>query len=187
MRMLGTHEWTASKTMPSFFQHRDHAGTCGCHGSDIMAEGSDEAVQAGGFSLKEVSTDSHGSDPTTKHHDKERRIVLMTLRRLRYTRGRGDAVSTASEGQLAAAVNAVVNATWLKPRVGTLSLADPGGCGLAELGDGRLPESGPRTGCLNCTGWAPVWWHVELNANDQRVAVRMAERMLQQRRDRGCE
>ena len=25
MRMLGTHEWTASKTMPSFFQHRNHA------------------------------------------------------------------------------------------------------------------------------------------------------------------
>ena len=75
MRMLGTHEWTASRTMPSFFQHRDHAGTCGCHGSDIMAEGSDEAVQAGGFSLKEVSTDGHGSDLTTKHHDKERRTV----------------------------------------------------------------------------------------------------------------
>ena len=47
MRMLGTHEWTASKTMPSFFQHRNHAETCGCHRSDIMTEGSDEAVQAG--------------------------------------------------------------------------------------------------------------------------------------------
>ena len=66
MRMLGTQEWTASRTIPSFFQHRDHAGTCGCHGSNTMAEGSDEAVQAGGFSLKEVSTDSHGSDLTTK-------------------------------------------------------------------------------------------------------------------------
>ena len=66
----------------------------------------------------------------------------MTLRRLRYTRGRGDAVSTASEGQSAAAVNAVVNATWLKPRVETLSLADPGGCELAELGGGRLAERG---------------------------------------------
>ena len=111
-----------------------------------MAEGSDEAVQAGGFSLKEVSTDSNRSDLTTKRHDKERRTVLMTLWRLRHTRGRGDAFSTTSEGQSAAAVNAVVNAvvnaTWLKPRVGTLSLADPGGCELAELGDGRLAERG---------------------------------------------
>ena len=140
--MLGTHEWTASKTMPSFFQHRNHAGTCGCHGSDIMAEGSDETVQVGGFSLKEVISDSNWSDLTTKRHDKERRTVLMTLRRLRHTRGRCDAVSTASEGQSAAAVNAVVDATWLNPRVGTLSQADPGGCELAELGDGRLAERG---------------------------------------------
>ena len=141
MRMLGTHEWTASKTMPSFFQHRNHAGTCGCHGSD-MTEGSDDAVQAGGFSLKEVITGSHGSDLTSKRHDKERRTVLMTVRRLRYTRERGEAVSTASEGQSAAAVNAVVNATWLKPRVGTLSQADPGGCEASKLGDGRLAEMG---------------------------------------------
>ena len=91
----------------------------------------------GGFSL----TGSHGSDLTSKCHDKERRTVL-TLRRLRYTRERGDAVSTASEGQSAAAVNAVVNAMWLKPRVGTLSQADPGGCELSELGDGRLAERG---------------------------------------------
>ena len=142
MRMLGTHEWTASKTMPSFFQHRNHAETCGSHRSDIMTEGSDDAVQAGGFSLKEVITGSHGSDPTSKRHDKERRTVLMALRRLRYTRERGEAVSTASEGQSAAAVNAVVNATWLKPRVRKLSQADPGGCELAELGDGRSAERG---------------------------------------------
>ena len=107
-----------------------------------MTEGSDDAVQAGGFSLKEVITGSHGSDLTSKRHDKERRTVLMTVRRLRYTRERGEAVSTASEGQSAAAVNAVVNATWWKPRVGTLSLADPGGCELSKLGDGRLAEMG---------------------------------------------
>ena len=95
-----------------------------------------------GILIEGGRTDSHGSDLTTKRHVKERRIVLMTLRRLRHTRGRGDAVSTASEGQSAAAVNAVVDATWLKPRVGTLSLADPGGCELAELGDGHLAERG---------------------------------------------
>ena len=92
----------------------------------------------GGFSLKEVITGSHGSDLTSKRHDKERRTVLMTPRRLRYTRERGEAVSTASKGQSAAAVNA----TWLNPRVGTLSQADPGGRELSELGDGRLAERG---------------------------------------------
>ena len=85
-----------------------------------------EAVQAGRFSLKKVSTDSNVSDLTTKHHDEERRNVLMTLGR--YIRGREDPVSTASEGQTAAVVNAVVNATWSKPWNGTPSLADPAGC-----------------------------------------------------------
>ena len=41
MRVLRTHGWTASKVMPGFFHHRDPAGTCGCHGDDFMAEGSD--------------------------------------------------------------------------------------------------------------------------------------------------
>ena len=47
-----------------------------------------EAVQAGRFSLKEVGTHSNVSDLTTKHPDEERLKVLMTLGRLRYTRGR---------------------------------------------------------------------------------------------------
>ena len=66
-----------------------------------------EAVQAGRFSLKKVSTDSNVSDLTTKHHDEQSRNVLMTPGRLRYTRGRGDAVATASEGQTIAVMNAV--------------------------------------------------------------------------------
>ena len=36
-----------SKVMPGFFHHRDPAGTCGCHGDDFMAEGSDAAGSAG--------------------------------------------------------------------------------------------------------------------------------------------
>ena len=77
------HGWIASKTMSGLFRHRDHAGQCRCHGNDIMAEGSDEAVQAGRFSLKEVKSDSNGSDPkvksesngsdlTSKRHDREK-------------------------------------------------------------------------------------------------------------------
>ena len=79
-----------------------------------------EAVQAGRFSLKKVSTDSNVSDLSTKHRDEKRRDVLMTLGRLRYTRGRGDAVSTATESQTAA----VMNAVWIS------SLVNPGGCEL---------------------------------------------------------
>ena len=41
MRVLRTHGWNASKVMPRFFHHRDLARTCGCHGDDCMAEGSD--------------------------------------------------------------------------------------------------------------------------------------------------
>ena len=63
----------------------------------------------------------------------------MTLVGLRYTRGRGNAVSTASEGQLAAVVNAVENMIWLEPRVGT-SLADPSGFDLEELGSGHWAQ-----------------------------------------------
>ena len=65
-----------------------------------------EAVQAGRFSLKKVGTNSNVSDLTTKHHDGERLDVLVTMGRLRYTRGHGDAVSAANEGW-AAAANAV--------------------------------------------------------------------------------
>ena len=31
----------ANKVMPGFIHHKDAAGTCGCHGNDFMAEGSD--------------------------------------------------------------------------------------------------------------------------------------------------
>ena len=60
-----------------------------------------EAVRAGRFSLKKVGTYSNVSDLTTKHHDEERLKVLMTLERLRYNRGHGNAVSTANEGKTA--------------------------------------------------------------------------------------
>ena len=66
----------------------------------------------------------------------------MTLKRLCYTRGRGEAVSMAGEGQIVAMVNAVENATWLKPRVGTFSLTDSGGYELEKLEDGRWPQRG---------------------------------------------
>ena len=65
-----------------------------------------EAVQSGKFSLKKVSTDSNVSDLTTKHHHEDRLAVLMSLGRLRFARGRGDAVLAANEGRTAA-VNAV--------------------------------------------------------------------------------
>ena len=41
IRVLGTHGWIATKVMSGFFHHRDPAGTCGCHGDDFVAEGSD--------------------------------------------------------------------------------------------------------------------------------------------------
>ena len=41
MRVLRTHGWKASKVTSGFFHHRDPAETCGCHGDDFMAEGSD--------------------------------------------------------------------------------------------------------------------------------------------------
>ena len=69
--------------------------------SDVKWLWTQEAVQAGRFSLNKVGTYSNVSDLTTKHHDEERLKVLMTLERLRYSRGHGDAVSTAGEGQTA--------------------------------------------------------------------------------------
>ena len=41
MIVLKKHGWSSSKMMPGFYHHRDLAGTCGCHGDDFMAEGSD--------------------------------------------------------------------------------------------------------------------------------------------------
>ena len=80
-------------------------------------------------------------DLRTKRHDRERRNVSMTLVGLRYTRAHGNAVSTASEGQLAAVVNAVENTIWLELRAGT-SLANP--CGL-ELGSGHRPRGAVKS------------------------------------------
>ena len=48
----------------------------------------------------------------------------------------------AGEGQIAAMVSAVENATWWEPLVGTFSLADPGGWELEELGSGRWSQRG---------------------------------------------
>ena len=56
--------------------------------------------------LKKVSTDRNVSDLTAKHHHEERLAVLMSMGRLRFARGRGDAVLAANEGRTAA-VNAV--------------------------------------------------------------------------------
>ena len=56
-----------------------------------------EAVQSGRFSLKKVSTDRNVSDLTTKHHHEDRLAVLVSLGRLRFARGRGDAVLAANE------------------------------------------------------------------------------------------
>ena len=61
-----------------------------------------EAVQSEKFSLKKVSTDRNVSDLTTKHHHDDRLAVLMSLGRLRFAGGRGDAVLAASEGRTAA-------------------------------------------------------------------------------------
>ena len=88
------------------------------------------------------------SDLTTKHHDEARLKVLMTLERLRCTRGHEDAVSTVNEGQTAT-VNAVrrsqpieLDKNVLKLWIWTPSLANPGGSERRELGDGRLAERG---------------------------------------------
>ena len=46
------------------------------------------------------------------------------------------------EGQIAVMVNAVENATCLKPLVGTFSLGDPGGYELKMFDDGRWAQRG---------------------------------------------
>ena len=67
---------------------------------DVQWLQTQEVVQARRFSLMKVGTHTNVSDLTTKH---QRLKVLMTLERLRYTRGHGVAVSTANEGQTAVA------------------------------------------------------------------------------------
>ena len=77
--------------------------------------------------------------------EKRRLKVLMTLGRLRYTRGHGDAVLTASEGQTAA-VNVVRSSQPIQLDKNVLKLWSgisswhPGGSERRELGDGRLAE-----------------------------------------------
>ena len=100
-----------------------------------------EAVQAGRFSLKEVGTYSNVSDPTTKRHDEERVKVLMTWERLRYT----DDTDTQSRGPMTE--NAMQRSqpiefdeNVLKLWSGISSLAGPGGSECRELGDGRLAK-----------------------------------------------
>ena len=93
---------------------------------------------------------------------------MMTLARPRYTRVRGNAVSTASKRKSAAVVIAMVSTTWLKPRSERPNLGDPGGCEIAELGEGRLAErdrgqhasialderqSGDMSNCALCWVW----------------------------------
>ena len=141
-----------------------------------------EAVQGGRVSLKKVGTCSNVSDLTTKHHDEERLKVLMTLGRLRYTRGHKDAVSAASEGRTAA-VNVVLLRLWCW----ISSLGDAGGSERRELGGGRLTKKSQDQHTSNAL--------VELgssdpsirNAEEHRVVVWKSERMLQQRLDRGYE
>ena len=48
-----------------------------------------------------------------------------------------------------------------------------------------LGSEGRWEAYVNCTRWAPVWWYAESDAGNQRVAVRMTERMPQRRADRG--
>ena len=76
----------------------DRIGSGRVRHPDVKWLWTQEAMQAGRFSLKKVGTCSNVSDLTTKHHGKEEW--------LRYTRGRGDAVSAANGGRTAA-----VNAT----------------------------------------------------------------------------
>ena len=140
-----------------------------------------EAVQSGRFSLKKVSTDRNVSDSTTKHYQEGRLAVLMSLGRLRFVKGRGDAVFAANEGRTAA-VNAVrrtrrARSTELDENVLRLwgdisSLADRGGRQRQRaLRDGRLAEK-PQ---MRQLGAAPSTRH------------KMRKyRELQSRRRRGC-
>ena len=110
-------------------------------------------MQAGRSSLKKVGTFGNVSNLTTEHHDEERLKVTMTLGRLRYTRGHGDAASAANEGWTSA-VNALLTSrsTELAENVLRLSsgipnLADPGGSERRELGDGRLAKRSQDQQC----------------------------------------
>ena len=104
-----SHGWNGSEIGSAHGQHGEpwHAQPCCFRASTAPGRQwlwTQEAMQAGRFSLKKVDTYSNVSDLTTKHHDEERLMVLMTWERLRYTRGQGDAVSTTNEGQTAAVI-----------------------------------------------------------------------------------
>ena len=121
-----------------------------------------EAVQSGRFILK-VSTDGNVSDLTTKHHHEDRLAVLMSLGRLRFARGRGDAVLAANVGWTAA-VNAVrrtrrARSTELDENVLRLwgdisSLADPGGRERQRALRWSLGPEGPRSAYFRCASWS---------------------------------
>ena len=131
LRLEWSRSWKYSRTVP-----QTSACTTELDRGECEWLWTQEAVQSGKFSLKKVSTDHNVSDLTTKHHHEDRLAVLMSLGRLRFARGRGDAVLAANEGRTAA-VNAVrrtrrARSTELDENVLRLwgdlsSLADPGG------------------------------------------------------------
>ena len=82
--------WNGSEAGSAHGQYGEpwHAQPCWTRASSAsgreVALWTQEAVQAGRFSLKKLQ---HVSDLTTNHYDEERLKVLMTLGRLRHTRG----------------------------------------------------------------------------------------------------
>ena len=74
---------------------------------DVRCLCTQEAVQAGRFTLKMVGTTQNVSDLTTKYHDEERLDALMRTVGLRYKRGLRHAALVAGESR-PAAVNVVL-------------------------------------------------------------------------------
>ena len=129
MRVLRTHGWSASKVMPRIFHHRDPAGTCGCHGDDSTAEGSDALLDRLNRLMKD-EFDAEMLGRVGRGHLTEFKFLKRTLRR-HEPRG---------------AKNSIPQIRW--------------------FGSGNTSIS---------------------KAEEQWVAVRKSERMLQQRLDTRCE
>ena len=106
LRLEWSRSWKYSRTVPRTSEIHNRIGSGRVRHLDVKWLWTQEAVQSGRFSLKKVSTDRNVSDLTTKHHHEDRLAVLMSLGRLRFARGRGDAVLAANECRTAA-VNAV--------------------------------------------------------------------------------
>ena len=151
-RLEWSRSWKYSRTVPRTSACTTELGSGRVRHLDVKWLWTQEAVQYGRFSLKKVSTDRNVSDLTTNHHHEDRLAVLMSLGRLRFARGRGDAVLAANEGRTAA-VNAVrrtrrarsteLDENFLKLWGDISSLADPGGRERQRaLRDGRLAERG---------------------------------------------